>query len=81
VVNQQQAKVDQLIASLNADDAAIETATQRQLDYTLVAAPSDGRMGVRLIDPGNVVRSADSSILATLTLTKPIAVLLTLSAR
>jgi membrane fusion protein, multidrug efflux system len=80
VVDQQQAKVDQLIASLNADDAAIETA-QTQLDYTLVTAPSDGRMGVRQIDPGNVVRSADSSIIATLTLTKPIAVLFTLSAR
>jgi membrane fusion protein, multidrug efflux system len=80
VVDQQQSKVDQLIASLNADDAAIET-VQTQLDYTLVTAPSDGRMGVRLIDPGNVVRSADASIIATLTLTKPIAVLFTLSAR
>jgi membrane fusion protein, multidrug efflux system len=80
VVDQQQAKVDQLIASLNADDAAIETA-QTQLDYTLITAPSDGRMGVRLIDPGNIVRAADSSMIATLTLTKPIAVVLTLSAR
>jgi membrane fusion protein, multidrug efflux system len=80
VVDQQQAKVDQLIASVNADDAAIETA-QTQLDYTLIIAPSDGRMGVRLIDPGNIVRSADSSMIVTLTLTKPIAVLLTLSAR
>jgi multidrug efflux system membrane fusion protein len=80
VVDQQQAKVDQLIASLDADDAAIETA-QTQLDYTLITAPSDGRMGVRLIDPGNVVRAADSSIIATLTLTKPVAVVFTLSAR
>jgi membrane fusion protein, multidrug efflux system len=80
VVDQQQAKVDQLIASLNADDAAIETA-QTQLDYTLITAPSDGRIGVRLIDPGNIVRAADSSMIATLTSTKPIAVVLTLSAR
>jgi membrane fusion protein, multidrug efflux system len=80
VVDQQQAKVDQLIASLNADDAAIEAA-QTQLDYTLITAPSDGRMGVRLIDPGNIVHAADSSIIATLTLTKPIAVMFTLSAR
>jgi membrane fusion protein, multidrug efflux system len=80
VVDQQQAKVDQLIASLNADDAAIEAA-QTQLDYTLVTAPSDGRMGVRLIDPGNIVHAADSAIIATLTLTKPIAVVFTLSAR
>jgi membrane fusion protein, multidrug efflux system len=80
VVDQQQAKVDQLNASITADEAAIEAA-QTQLDYTSVTAPSDGRMGVRLIDPGNIVHAADSSIIATLTLTKPIAVVFTLSAR
>jgi membrane fusion protein, multidrug efflux system len=80
VVDQQQAKVDQLIASINADDAAIETA-QTQLDYTSITAPSDGRMGVRTIDPGNIVHAADSSIVATLTLTQPVAVMFTLSAR
>ena len=80
VVDQQQAKVDQLIASINADDAAIETA-QTQLDYTLITAPSDGRMGVRSIDPGNIVRASDSAAIATLTLTRPAAVLFTLSAR
>jgi membrane fusion protein, multidrug efflux system len=79
VVDQHKAKIDQLIASLNADDAAIETA-QTQLDYTLINAPSDGRMGVRLIDPGNVVRSDDFSIIATLTLTKPLAAVFSLSA-
>ncbi len=80
VVDQQQAKVDQLIASINADNAAIETA-QTQLDYTLITAPSAGRMGVRSIDPGNVVHASDSAAIATLTLTKPAAVLFTLSAR
>jgi len=80
VVDQQQSKVDQLIASINADDAAIETA-QTQLDYTLITAPSDGRMGVRGIDPGNIVRASDSAAIAMLTLTRPAAVLFTLSAR
>jgi multidrug efflux system membrane fusion protein len=80
VVDQQQAKVDALIASLKADDALIETA-QTNLDYTSIKAPNDGRMGVRQIDPGNVVHAADSAIIATLTLTKPSAVLFTLSAR
>jgi membrane fusion protein, multidrug efflux system len=80
VVDQQQSKVDQLIASINADDAAIETA-QAQLDYTLITAPSDGRMGVRGIDPGNIVRASDSAAIAMLTLTRPAAVLFTLSAR
>ncbi len=80
VVDQQQSKVDQLIASIDADKAAIETA-QTQLDYTSIVAPSDGRMGVRMIDPGNIVHASDSAPIATLTLTKPAAVMFTLSAR
>jgi multidrug efflux system membrane fusion protein len=80
VVDQQQSKVDQLIASIDADKAQIETA-QTQLDYTSVVAPSDGRMGVRMIDPGNIVHASDSSPIAMLTLTKPSAVMFTLSAR
>jgi membrane fusion protein, multidrug efflux system len=80
LVDQQQAKVDQVIALVDADRAAIETA-QTNLDYTSIVAPSDGRMGVRLIDPGNVVHASDSALIATLTLTKPSAVMFTLSAR
>jgi membrane fusion protein, multidrug efflux system len=80
VVDQQQAKVDGQIAARKADDAMIEAA-QTNLDYTSITAPSDGRMGVRMIDPGNIVHAADSSIIATLTLTKPAAVVFTLSAR
>jgi membrane fusion protein, multidrug efflux system len=80
VVDQQQAKVDQFIAMVDADRAAIETA-QTNLDYTSIVAPSDGRMGVRLIDPGNIVHASDSSPIVTLTLTQPSAVMFTLSAR
>jgi membrane fusion protein, multidrug efflux system len=80
VVDQQQAKVDQVIAMVDADRAAIETA-QTNLDYTSIVAPSDGRMGVRLIDPGNIVHASDSSPIVTLTLTQPSAVIFTLSAR
>jgi multidrug efflux system membrane fusion protein len=80
VVDQQQSKVDQFIASIDADRAAIDTA-QTQLDYTSIVAPNDGRMGVRMIDPGNIVHASDSAPIATLTLTKPSAVLFTLSAR
>ena len=80
VVDQQQAKVDQASALIDADQAAIETA-QTNLDYTSIVAPSDGRMGVRMIDPGNIVHASDSSPIVTLTLTKPSAVLFTLSAR
>jgi membrane fusion protein, multidrug efflux system len=80
VVDRQQGTVDQLKASVDADVAMIETA-QTNLDYTTIIAPSDGRMGVRQIDPGNIVHVNDPNPLATLVLTRPSAVVLTLPAR
>ena len=79
-VDLQQGKVDQLVAMIDADDAAIETA-QTQLDYTTITAPSDGRIGVRLVDPGNVVRASDAGPIATLVLAQPAAVMFTLPSR
>ena len=80
IVDQQQGKVDQLKASIAADEAAIQTA-QTELDYTTITAPSDGRIGVRLVDPGNIVHASDQGSLATLVQTRPSAVLFTLPAR
>jgi membrane fusion protein, multidrug efflux system len=80
IVDQQQGKVDQLKASIVSDDAAIDTA-QTQLDYTSITAPNDGRIGVRLVDPGNIVHANDQGSLATLVLTQPSAVMFTLPAR
>jgi membrane fusion protein, multidrug efflux system len=79
-VDLQQGKVDQMSAALDADDAAIETA-QTQLDYTTITAPSDGRIGVRLVDPGNVVHANDVGAIATLVLAQPAAVMFTLPSR
>src|SRR6516165_1357170 len=80
IVDQQQGKVDQLRAMIDADEAMIQTA-QTNLDYTTITAPSDGRMGMRLVDPGNVVHANDQGALATLVLTRPSAVVFTLAAR
>jgi multidrug efflux system membrane fusion protein len=79
-VDLQQGKVDQLAAMIDADDAAIETA-QTQFDYTTITAPSDGRIGVRLVDPGNVVHASDAGPIATLMLAQPAAVMFTLPSR
>jgi multidrug efflux system membrane fusion protein len=79
-VDRQQGTVDQLKASIIADEAMIETA-ETNLDYTNITAPSDGRVGVRLVDPGNVVHASDQGSLAMLVLTQPCAVLFTLPAR
>lgn len=79
-VDQQQAKVDQLKASIAADEAAIESA-QTQLDYCIITAPSDGRVGVRQVDAGNIVHGSDQAPLVILTQNQPSAVLFTLPAR
>ena len=79
-VDLQQAKVDQTKAAIDADVAAIETA-QTNLDYTDIVAPSDGRMGVRMVDPGNIVHANDQGAIAILTQTEPTAVLFTLPAQ
>jgi multidrug efflux system membrane fusion protein len=76
----QQSKVDQAKASIDADVAAIETA-QTNLDYTNIVASSDGRMGVRMVDPGNIVHASDQGAIAVLTQTQPTAVLFTLPAQ
>jgi membrane fusion protein, multidrug efflux system len=76
----QQSKVDQAKASIDADIATIETA-QTNLDYTNIVAPTDGRMGVRMVDPGNVVHASDQGAIAVLTQTQPTAVLFTLPAQ
>lgn len=75
----QQSKVDQSKASIAADQAAIETA-QTNLDYTNIMAPTAGRMGVRMVDPGNIVHANDTGAIAVLTQTQPAAVLFTLPA-
>lgn len=80
VVDQQQAKVDQLKAAVEADEASIEAA-KTNLDFTSITAPSDGRVGVRLVDPGNLVHASDTRQIASLVLTQPSAVLFTLPAQ
>jgi multidrug efflux system membrane fusion protein len=79
-VDQQQAKVDQFKAAIAADEASIATA-QTQLDYTTITAPNDGRIGIRLVDPGNLVRASDPGGIANLALMQPSAVVFTLPSR
>jgi multidrug efflux system membrane fusion protein len=76
----QQAKVDQTKASIDADVATIETA-QTNLDYTNIVATTDGRMGVRMVDPGNIVHASDQGAIAILTQTEPTTVMFTLPAQ
>src|ERR1700728_3628481 len=76
-VDLQQAKVDQLKATIDADQGAIE-ASQTQLDYATIVAPIDGVVGFRQIDLGNIIHPTDANPLTVLTQTKPSQVIFTL---
>jgi multidrug efflux system membrane fusion protein len=73
----QKALVEQLQATVQADQAAIDNA-QVQLNYTRITAPMDGRVGIRLIDQGNMIHANDSNGIVVITQLQPISVLFTL---
>jgi multidrug efflux system membrane fusion protein len=51
---------------------------QIQVDYCHITAPIAGRVGLRLVDPGNVVQSAGTTTLAVITQLEPITVIFTI---
>src|SRR6187455_3509508 len=74
----QRALVAQNTALVQADQAAIDNA-QAMLGYTTITAPIDGRTGIRMVDEGNYVRSADTnSAIVVITQLQPISVLFNL---
>jgi multidrug efflux system membrane fusion protein len=76
-VDTQRALVAQLQAQLKSDEAAIENA-RTQLSYTTIVSPINGRTGIRLVDPGNIVHAADTTGIVMMTQVQPIAVIFTL---
>jgi membrane fusion protein, multidrug efflux system len=73
----QQALVAQLKANIQADQAAIDSATV-QLGYTTITAPISGRTGMRLVDQGNIVHAADQTGLVVVTQIEPISLVFSL---
>jgi multidrug efflux system membrane fusion protein len=73
----QAATVAQLDGQVKGDQAAIDTA-KLNLDYARITSPIDGVVGIRLVDPGNVVHASDTGGLVVLTQLDPIAVFFTL---
>src|SRR2546430_2443936 len=69
--------VAQREAAILADEAAIDNA-KLQLTYARITSPLEGRTGVRLVDPGNMIRAGDSGGIVTITQLRPISVVFTL---
>jgi len=75
--NSQQSLVGQLGGTIKADQAAIDNA-KLQLAYTRITSPVSGRIGLRLVDIGNMVHATDANPLLVVTQLQPIAVVFTL---
>src|SRR5689334_2836038 len=70
----QVATVHQLEGTVKNDQGQIETA-KVQLGYTQITSPISGRVGLRLVDPGNIVHASDTNGMLVITQLQPISVL------
>jgi multidrug efflux system membrane fusion protein len=73
-VDTQAALVRQYEGSIKANQSAIQSA-RLQLTYSRVTAPISGRLGLRQVDEGNVVRSGDANGLVVITQLQPVSVI------
>jgi multidrug efflux system membrane fusion protein len=70
----QLAQIDQVEGVIKSDQAQIDNA-KLQLTYSRIIAPISGRIGLRLVDEGNMVQANDPNGLAMITQLQPITVL------
>jgi multidrug efflux system membrane fusion protein len=76
-VDTQKSLVDQLDGTVRNDQAQINSA-KLNITYCHITAPFDGRVGLRQVDPGNIVHASDANPMLILTQLQPIAVIFTL---
>jgi multidrug efflux system membrane fusion protein len=76
-VDTQAALVRQYEGAVRTDQSQIESA-KLQLTYSRVTAPISGRLGLRQVDQGNVVRAGDANGLVVITQLQPVAVVFTI---
>lgn len=74
----QKALVEQDQAAIKADQAAIAS-SKLNMTYCHITAPITGRIGLRLVDPGNYVQASSQSGLLVITQMQPISVIFTIS--
>jgi multidrug efflux system membrane fusion protein len=71
VVDTQDSLVRQYQGTVKVDQGAVDNA-RLQLDYSRISAPVAGRVGLRQIDPGNIVHSGDANGVVVITQNQPI---------
>ena len=75
-IDSQLALVSQYEATVRIDEGSV-AAAQVNMDRTRILAPLSGRVGVRLVDPGNVVSATDAAGIVSINQIEPIAVTFT----
>lgn len=73
-----EATVEEYEGTVELDQGAVDAA-QVNLDYTRITSPIAGRVGLRLVDPGNIVQANGTAPLATVTQLQPITVIFTVA--
>jgi multidrug efflux system membrane fusion protein len=73
----QQATVEQVEGAIKSDRAQIDNA-KLQINYSHITAPISGRVGLRLVDAGNIIHANDVQGLLVITQVQPIAVIFSL---
>ncbi len=76
-VDQQAAMVRQLEGTIKVSQAQVDNA-KLQLSYARISAPISGRLGLRVVEPGNMVRGSDAAGVAVITQVDPISVVFTI---
>src|ERR1041384_952794 len=76
-VETRKATVDQLQGTVRNDQALVDNA-KLNLSYCHITAPESGRIGLRQVDPGNIVHASDANPMIVITQLQPITVLFTL---
>ena len=76
-VDTQVALVQQLSATVQTTQAQVDNA-KLQLSYTKITAPISGRLGLKTVELGNLVRAGDATGIVTITQTQPISVVFAL---
>ena len=79
LLDTQAATVNQVEAALKSDQAQIDSA-ELNLTYSRVTAPISGIVGLRLVDPGNIVHAGDPNGLLVITQQQPITAIFTVVA-
>jgi membrane fusion protein, multidrug efflux system len=77
-LDDQEQAVKQFEGSVKNDEGTVAAATTN-VDYTTIRAPIDGRVGLRLIDPGNIVTAGSTTPLVVITQLQPITVIFSIA--